>query len=95
MSACIVADMDEPGGDAIESTSQGVVTSLAGYNVNIADSSVSGLSSGAFFAGQMGVAFSSVIKGVGLVAGGTYDCAGQMGFYGCMYQSSPSVTASI
>ena len=94
-SACIVADMDEPGGDAVESTSQGVVTSLTGYNVTITDTSVSGLSSGAFFASQMGVAFSSVIKGVGIVAGGTYDCAGQMGYSSCMYQSSPSVTTSI
>jgi hypothetical protein len=94
VSACIVADRDEPD-DAASSTEQGLASSLAAYNVNITDTSVSGLSSGAFFAGQMGVAFSSVIKGVGLVAGGTYDCAGQMSYASCMYQGNPSVTASI
>ncbi len=36
---------------------------------------VSGLSSGAFFAHQMHVAFSTVIHGAGLVAGGPYGCA--------------------
>lgn len=37
--------------------------------------SVSGLSSGAFFAVQYGVAFSSEVTGVGVVAGGPYYCA--------------------
>ncbi|GHD59495.1 depolymerase [Thalassobaculum fulvum] len=36
---------------------------------------VSGLSSGAFFAHQMHVAYSGVIAGAGLVAGGPYGCA--------------------
>src|SRR5690348_14066389 len=94
-SACIVADMDEPEGEASGTAEQGLGSSLAAYNVNITDTSVSGLSSGAFFAGQLGVAFSSVIKGVGIVAGGTYDCAGQMSYASCMYQGTPSVTASI
>ena len=35
----------------------------------------SGLSSGAFFAVQMGVAFSSECLGIGVVAGGPYYCA--------------------
>lgn len=38
---------------------------------------VSGLSSGAFFANQMHVAYSGLIDGAGLIAGGPYDCAGQ------------------
>jgi hypothetical protein len=74
---------------------QGATVGLQGYNVNINNTSVSGLSSGGFFAGQMGVAFSSIMKGVGIVAGGTYDCAGQMGYFSCMYQGNPSVTTSI
>jgi poly(3-hydroxybutyrate) depolymerase len=37
--------------------------------------SVSGLSSGAFMAVQYGVAFSSSVAGVGVVAGGPYNCA--------------------
>jgi poly(3-hydroxybutyrate) depolymerase len=93
--ACTVPDdstFEEAEGTPV---TQGVVTSLQSYNVNIADTSVSGLSSGGFFAGQMGVAFSSIIKGVGIVAGGTYDCAGEMAYFSCMYQSSPSVTTAI
>lgn len=74
---------------------QGLAAALPGYNVNVAETSVSGLSSGGFFAGQMGVAFSSIIKGVGIVAGGTYDCGGQTSYFSCIYQSSPSVTTSI
>jgi predicted esterase len=37
---------------------------------------VSGLSSGAFMAVQLGVAYSAQIHGVGSIAGGIYDCAG-------------------
>lgn len=50
--------------------------------------SISGLSSGAFMAVQYQVAFSSTIKGAGVVAGGPYYCAaGQIGFTGiCMGQ---------
>ena len=48
---------------------------LRGYNAPIGDSSISGISSGAFMAVQFGTAWSSVIKGVGVVAGGRYWCA--------------------
>src|SRR3981189_2175199 len=48
---------------------------LSGYNAAISESSVSGISSGAFMAVQFGTAWSSVIKGVGVVAGGPYWCA--------------------
>jgi hypothetical protein len=48
---------------------------LKGYNAVIGDSSISGISSGAFMAVQFGTAWSSVIKGVGIVAGGPYWCA--------------------
>lgn len=37
--------------------------------------SVSGLSSGAYMAGQFHVAFSDLVMGAGIVAGGPYDCA--------------------
>ena len=37
--------------------------------------SVSGLSSGAFMAVQYGVAFSSSVVGIGVVAGGPYNCS--------------------
>ncbi|MGA2287123.1 extracellular catalytic domain type 2 short-chain-length polyhydroxyalkanoate depolymerase [Bradyrhizobium sp.] len=48
---------------------------LSGYNADINESSISGISSGAFMAVQFGTAWSSVIKGVGVVAGGPYWCA--------------------
>jgi hypothetical protein len=48
---------------------------LSGYNADPAESSVSGISSGAFMAVQLGTAFSSTIKGVGVIAGGPFGCA--------------------
>jgi poly(3-hydroxybutyrate) depolymerase len=48
---------------------------LSGYNADIGESSISGISSGAFMAVQFGTAWSSVIKGVGVIAGGQYWCA--------------------
>lgn len=48
---------------------------LAAYNAPIGESSISGISSGAFMAVQFGVAWSSAIKGIGVVAGGPYYCA--------------------
>lgn len=48
---------------------------LPGFNVDISQTSISGLSSGAFMSVQFGFAHSSIIKGVGVVAGGPYYCA--------------------
>jgi poly(3-hydroxybutyrate) depolymerase len=48
---------------------------LSGYNADIRESSISGISSGAYMAVQFGTAWSSLIKGVGVVAGGPYWCA--------------------
>jgi len=48
---------------------------LHGYNAAIGESSISGISSGAFMAVQFGTAWSSVIRGVGVIAGGPYWCA--------------------
>src|ERR1700736_3243243 len=48
---------------------------LGRYNASIGESSISGISSGAFMAVQFGTAWSSVIKGVGIVAGGPFWCA--------------------
>lgn len=45
------------------------------YNAEIGESSISGISSGAFMAVQFGTAWSSIIKGVGIVAGGPFYCA--------------------
>ena len=50
-------------------------TSLPAYGANPQQTSVSGLSSGAFMAVQMQVAYSGSIIGAGVVAGGPYYCA--------------------
>jgi hypothetical protein len=48
---------------------------LRGYNAAIGETSISGISSGAFMAVQFATAWSSVIKGVGVIAGGPCWCA--------------------
>ena len=48
---------------------------LPSFTVDLAESSVSGLSSGAYMAGQFHVAFSSTLKGAAMIAGGPYGCA--------------------
>lgn len=48
---------------------------LPDYNVDANQSSVSGLSSGAFMAVQFHLAFSDTLVGAGVVAGGPYYCA--------------------
>jgi poly(3-hydroxybutyrate) depolymerase len=53
----------------------GELAKLKSYNAGIAESSISGISSGAFMAVQFATAWSSVIKGVGVVAGGPFWCA--------------------
>ena len=45
---------------------------LTGFNADISESSISGISSGAFMAVQFATAWSSLIKGVGVIAGGPY-----------------------
>ena len=69
------------------------LASLPALNAPIGESSVSGLSSGAFMAVQLGTAWSSVIKGVGVVSGGPFDCA-QDSFFGtgvCMTGPVPAL----
>ena len=48
---------------------------LGSYNVDLAETTVSGLSSGGYMAVQFGVAWSSIVRGVGVFAGGPYWCA--------------------
>ncbi|RDJ97383.1 extracellular catalytic domain type 2 short-chain-length polyhydroxyalkanoate depolymerase [Cupriavidus lacunae] len=53
---------------------------LPRLNIDVKETSVSGISSGGFMAVQLSVAYSSIIKGVGIVAAGPYYCA-QRGSY--------------
>ena len=48
---------------------------LHGYNAALGESSISGVSSGAFMAVQFATAWSSAIRGVGVIAGGPFWCA--------------------
>jgi len=73
-SACAAAVEDEAPG-AAAARGRGAAPALRSYNVDVDETSVSGLSSGAYFAQQMGVAFSSVIRGVGVIAGGPTTAA--------------------
>lgn len=61
---------------------------LGQYNIDTASITVSGLSSGGFMANQLGVAHSSVFKGVGVFAAGPYWCAGGANYTSCMYNQT-------
>ncbi|MDR2637980.1 MAG: hypothetical protein LBB55_06550 [Zoogloeaceae bacterium] len=50
---------------------------LPRLNIDLRETTVSGISSGAFMAVQMGVAHSNSIKGVAATAGGPFFCAGE------------------
>jgi hypothetical protein len=51
------------------------VDELPQLGIDISETSVSGLSAGAYMAGQLQVAHSSHIVGAGVVAGGPFGCA--------------------
>jgi len=57
------------------STAQADAPPLGAYNADISESSISGISSGAFMAVQFATSWSGIVKGVGIVAGGPYYCA--------------------
>ena len=52
---------------------------LPAYQVDLSQTTVSGLSSGAFMAEQFAVAYSGIVQGAGIVAGGPYYCASYPG----------------
>ena len=60
---------------AIAVGSRAAEPSLPAYNADIAQTSISGISSGAYMAVQFGTAWSSTIKGVGAIAGGPFGCS--------------------
>jgi poly(3-hydroxybutyrate) depolymerase len=49
--------------------------SLKRYNININETTISGLSAGGFMAHQFHLAHSDIINGVAIIAGGPYQCA--------------------
>lgn len=66
---------------------------LPQLNIDPAQITVSGLSSGGFMANQLGIAHSSTFKGVGVFAAGPYMCAGHASYTACMYNASLSASA--
>lgn len=60
---------------AVGSGQAGAVPPLPALNIDVAQTSVSGLSSGAFMAVQFEVAHAASVKGAGIVAGGPYYCS--------------------
>jgi poly(3-hydroxybutyrate) depolymerase len=63
---------------------------LGQYNIDTSKTTVSGLSAGGFMANQLGIAYSSTFKGVGVFAAGPYMCAGHNNYTACMYNASIS-----
>ena len=63
---------------------------LPKLNIDKAQTTVSGLSSGGFMANQLGYAYSATFKGVGVFAGGPYMCAGHSNYTACMYNATIS-----
>ncbi|MBS0641698.1 MAG: hypothetical protein JSS43_17685 [Proteobacteria bacterium] len=57
----------------------GQAVSLGVYNAAPSETSISGISSGAYMAVQFATAWSSTVRGVGAVAGGPYGCSGGLG----------------
>ena len=66
---------------------------LPALNIDKTQITVSGLSSGGFMANQLGYAYSSTFKGVGVFAGGPYMCAGHSNYTACMYNATISASA--
>src|SRR5215831_4565115 len=67
---------------------------LGSYNADIKESSISGISSGAFMAVQFGVAWSSIVKGVGVIAGGPFYCAQGTATDAVLGNLGPELTAT-
>jgi poly(3-hydroxybutyrate) depolymerase len=60
---------------ALSGQTASAADALPSFKIDKTETSVSGLSSGAFMAVQLQVAYSASIKGAGVVAGGPYYCA--------------------
>ncbi len=89
----------------VSSPTAAQIVSLPSYNVDINQTSVSGLSAGGYMAVQFDVAFSSTLRGAGIIAGGPFYCAQgsvltatstcSCAPFGCFGQSSTNVAQLI
>jgi hypothetical protein len=78
----------------LPAVAEGPALPLGAYNADIKESSISGISSGAFMAVQFGVSWSSIVKGVGVIAGGPYYCAQGTAIDGLLGNLGPGLTAT-
>ena len=68
------------GSMTLSASAQGnAVTALPALQADLQQTTVSGLSSGAFMAAQFAVAYSATVSGAGIIAGGPFYCASQPG----------------
>ena len=65
-------------------------SALPALNVDKTKITVSGLSSGGFMANQLGYAYSATFSGVGVFAGGPFNCAAHNNYTACMYNATIS-----
>src|SRR5437899_12913479 len=75
-------------------SAQGDAQPLGAFNADIGETSISGISSGAFMAVQFGVSWSSIVKGVGVIAGGPYYCAQGTAIDGLLGNLGPALSAT-
>ncbi len=75
---------------ALATSAAHAVVPMPKLNVDTSQATVSGLSSGGFMANQLGYAFSSTFKGIGVFAGGPFMCAGHSNYTACMYNATIS-----
>src|SRR5256885_13999079 len=67
---------------------------LRGYDKLEKTVTVSGLSSGGFFAHQFHIAYSALVNGAGIIAGGPYSCARQVPFWLAANPSASTIVAT-
>ena len=60
---------------ALQRTPQTAAGALPALGAKISETSVSGISSGAYMAGQFQMAHAKIVKGAAIIAGGPYGCS--------------------
>ena len=75
LAACVASNDERHGREGGELQPEARTAALPALNIDVMDTSVSGLSAGAYMAVQFHVAYASTLSGAAIFAGGPYDCA--------------------
>src|SRR5688572_29606567 len=75
LAACFASNDEARDREGAELRPEAQTAALPALNIDVMDTSVSGLSAGAYMAVQFHVADSSILRGAGLFAGGPFYCA--------------------